>query len=192
MKQRRPWQRRSRLSLAAFFSPVRALVPPPLPSSPQFTCADDGYKYVGAYAHGRRHGDGEILLPNGDRFRGQWSEGLLAGPVVYSFAEDSAWNNPVRARGRGCGGTGGVGRRSSRTRAAPTRALKHRTDEAAFSNPPPCASTSYRSARRISERCDREPRRCQLRLLVLSQFSWRVDVRLASRLPRASNSHYDT
>ena len=47
-----------------------------------------------ALLQGRRHGTGSVFLPNGDRFVGSWKEGRLAGPVEYSFAEDSPWANP--------------------------------------------------------------------------------------------------
>ncbi len=54
----------------------------------------DGYRYEGEWLAGRRHGTGTVYLPNVDRFTGIWKDGRLAGPVEYTFAEDSPWASP--------------------------------------------------------------------------------------------------
>jgi hypothetical protein len=59
-----------------------------------FTCAIDGYRYEGEWLQGRKHGQGTVFLPNGDRFSGMFKDGRIAGPVDYKFAEDSPWASP--------------------------------------------------------------------------------------------------
>jgi hypothetical protein len=41
-----------------------------------------------------KEGSGTMKLSNGDSFQGSWRQGLLDGPVVYKFADNSPWNDP--------------------------------------------------------------------------------------------------
>lgn len=33
-----------------------------------------------------------MYLANGDSFTGQWRQGVLDGPVMFKFADNSPWN----------------------------------------------------------------------------------------------------
>ena len=35
-----------------------------------------------------------MYLPNGDSFKGIWRQGVIDGPVEYSFKDSSPWNEP--------------------------------------------------------------------------------------------------
>jgi hypothetical protein len=39
----------------------------------------DGSKYVGTFDNDQRSGQGQLIRPNGDEFRGQWERGTLTG-----------------------------------------------------------------------------------------------------------------
>lgn len=46
------------------------------------------------YTMNVQEGSGVMFLSTGDSFSGEWRRGLINGPVVFKFHDQSAWNDP--------------------------------------------------------------------------------------------------
>lgn len=50
--------------------------------------------YIGETVQGVPYGTGKFLLPNGDRFEGQYRDGMLVGNAIYFSADGSSLEGP--------------------------------------------------------------------------------------------------
>ncbi|RYG44994.1 hypothetical protein EON67_11115 [archaeon] len=67
---------------------------------------DDRVIYHGDVHEGSIHGTGTLYFGNGDRYVGQWKDGLFHGRGIYSASSGASYDGEVSAstglRGRTC------------------------------------------------------------------------------------------